>query len=79
VLHAERPDPPPRRDCGERLKDEAANGELRVGDSELARTEASATPQQDIEVEDARAPAAPSAPAELTLDRLETAEHPRRI
>src|SRR5436305_11402457 len=75
MADAERADAPARRNRRERLEDEAAAGELRVGDRQPPRTEAAAAPQRNVEVEHARAPAAPSAAAEFALERLEAGEH----
>lgn len=75
----ERPDPPPRCDRDERLKDETAAGQLRVGDGKPARAEVSAAPQHEIKVEHARSPAATGAATELTLNAFQAREHFRRL
>ena len=64
-------DAPARSDRGERLKDEFPPLELRMGDSQAARAETTAAPEHEVEVEHARAPAPPGAPAELALDFLQ--------
>jgi hypothetical protein len=60
--------PPAGGDRGERLEDEAASGDLRVGNRELPRAPSAAAPQDNVEVEHAGAPAAAGAAAEIPLD-----------
>src|SRR5947208_16466440 len=79
MADAERADTPARSDYGKRLKDEAAAGELGVGDREPPRLEGPAAPQTNVQVEHSWAPAAASAAAEFALERLEAGEHCRRF
>src|SRR3954454_2466128 len=68
-------DPPAGGNRGERLKHEAAIRDLRMGDSEPAGAPLAAAPQDDIEVEHARTPAAATAAAEIALERLQARKH----
>lgn len=63
------------RDCGKRLEHEAALRELRMRHGEPARAETSAAPQNDVEIEHTRAPAAAAAATEFALDGLDVAKH----
>ncbi len=76
---AERPDAPSWSDCRERLKDEIALGEARVRNRELPRSEFAAAPQDDVEVEDSRSPAAAAPPAKVALNGLQARKHLLRI
>jgi len=66
---------PSRRNGGERLKDEAPFRDLWMRDRQAPRPEFSAAPQSEIEIENARAPAAPAPTAEIAFYRLETTQH----
>lgn len=72
-------DPPRRRNCSKRMKNEAAPGELGMRDGELPRLEAASAPQHEIEVEDAWTPSAATTPSKIPFDRLELTEHRRRL
>jgi len=72
----ERPmDPPAGGDRGERLQHEGALAELPVGDGQAARTERPAAPQDQVEIEHTRPPAASAATAEGALDGFEAGQH----
>jgi len=77
--YGEGTDPPPRRDHRERLQDEASLRELRMGNGQSPRTELAAAPQDDIQVKDARAPAAAGPASEFALEGLEPSQHLGRI
>jgi len=72
-------DAPVGGDRRERLEDEAAALELGVGDGEAARAKAAAAPQCNVEIEDARTPAARAAPPEVALKPLQSPQHRYRI
>ena len=77
--HAACADAPARRDCGKRLEDEAATMKLRVRNGQLARPETAAAPQRDVEIEDARSPAAARPAAECAFHLLELRQHLGRV
>ena len=70
---------PAGRDRRERLEDEAPLAKLRVGDRKALRAKAAAAPQHEVQVENTRPPAPPSAPAECSFDPFERFEHIWRI
>jgi hypothetical protein len=77
MADGERPaDPPARGNGGERLEHESALGDLRMGDREPARAPIAPAPQDNVEVENARPPAATAAAAKIALDGLEAPQHP---
>jgi len=61
-------DAPAWRDCSERLEDEVPFPKLLVGYRETPRAKAAAAPQDQVEIEHARAPAPAGPTAELALD-----------
>jgi hypothetical protein len=65
-----------RRQGGE---DEASLLQLRVRDRQPPRAKFSPAPQNEVEVEDPRPPALPRPAAERAFDRLEPAQHRRRL
>jgi len=65
---------PSGRNRCKRLKHEAPARKPRVWDRKLARAEVAAAPQGNVQVEHARAPAAPSTPAELPLQCFESGQ-----
>jgi len=64
---------------GEWLKHETAIYDLRMGDRQPARAPIAAAPQDDVEVEYTRAPAATAPAAEIALDRFQAAKHFGRV
>lgn len=66
---------PAGSDGRKRLEDEAALADLAVWNGEAARSKSTAAPNNKVEIEDARAPAPPGAPAEFSLDLFEAVEH----
>src|SRR5688500_10719087 len=64
---------PAGRNLGERREHEPAAAELGMGKGRQAAP-AALRPEDDVEVEHARAPAAAAAPAEVALDALERVE-----
>ena len=74
-----RADAPAWSDRAQRLEDEAALGKLSVRDGQATRPEPTAAPQDDIQVENARTPAAAAAATELALERLQLFEDRRRL
>ena len=76
---AELPDAPSWSDCRERLKDEVTLGEARMRNRELPRAEFAAAPQDDVEVEDSRSPAAAAPPAKVALKGLQASKHLLRV
>ena len=63
--------PPVRRDLDQRIEDEAAARETGMGDRQRPSADDRGTRAEDIEIEDAVAPAAAPAAAEIALDRFE--------
>jgi hypothetical protein len=66
---------PGRRNGRERLEDEAARSELRMGYAELSRAKLALAPERNIEVQHAWAPAPAATAAESSLQCLETRQH----
>src|SRR5438309_5815081 len=67
------------RDLGQRLEYESAASESGVREDEARRGEGTFGPQDDVEVEYARPPAAAAAAAEIALRCLEEIEEGRRV
>src|SRR4051794_10852532 len=80
VASGQRPfDTPAGRNRGQRLEHEAAPCDLRMRDSEAARSEAAAAPGDEIEVQDARSPALARPAAELAFDPFQALQHLARV
>ena len=65
---------PIRRDLQQRIEGEAALMQMGMRDCEFAAGPATARPQQDIEVDHARAPSLPTPPTEAPLGGFEILE-----
>ena len=72
-------DAPLRSNCREGLENEAAILQSVMRNVEAARTKPATAPKADVEIEYPRRPVLASAPAELSLDRLQAAQHGRRL
>ncbi len=70
---------PVRCNGSERFENEISVLELLMRDGEASRAEPSAAPHRDVEIEDPRAPALPTPPAEVALDCLQLLQHFRRL
>ena len=67
--------PPLRRDGAQRFKHKSAIGQCRVRHGQAFASHRSTRPQQQIEIQRARAPAAVAAPVEGALDGLKLVQH----
>jgi len=77
MARREAADPPARSNGRERLQDECAVRELGMRHDEGPRPELAAAPQEEVEVQDPRTPAATAPPAESALHVLEARQHRR--
>lgn len=71
--------PPVGRNGSQRSKHELAPGEVAMRNVKISLSIATAAPQQEIEIEHSRTPAASAAPAEGAFKGLECRKHRRRL
>jgi hypothetical protein len=73
------PNSPVGSDCSKRLENEGAVLEPMMGNGQQRAPESAAAPKNDIEVKHARSPTSSPSTPEFPLDRLDSAQHLRRL